>query len=300
MSMNSVAIIYHKADFDGQLSREVCLHHLQANQVIDVGWDYGQPLPDLHWENFDQIYIVDLSVDELMARPELQPKIVWIDHHASAIKKWASTRFSGFQLDGVAACRLCWSFFSAKIPALHDFKSRKVEEPHILTLAGEYDVWDLHDTDSEDLQFGLRSLDPCGFSHFVQSQLCCNAGPEDVYLKSVVSKGDVLRRYAVRTAQDYAKENAIDILFHGYKMCALNSSISGSTQFEKALKPHHDACFLWRFRGDKKVVCSLYHAKGKELLDLSVIAVHHGGGGHRGACGFTTDLEDLACILSGQ
>ena len=34
---------------------------------------------------------------------------------------------------------------------------------------------------------------------------------------------------------------------------------------------------------------SLYHAKHRKELDLSLIAVKYGGGGHRGACGFTCD-----------
>lgn len=31
---------------------------------------------------------------------------------------------------------------------------------------------------------------------------------------------------------------------------------------------------------------SLYHAPGKEHIDLSLIAVKHCGCGHKGACGF--------------
>ena len=90
--MKNIAIIYHDADFDGKLSDEVCRFHLKrlhpdAN-IHSYGWDYGRRIPTDGWEDFDAIYIVDLSVDELMARPELRDKIVWIDHHKSAIEKW--------------------------------------------------------------------------------------------------------------------------------------------------------------------------------------------------------------------
>ena len=51
----------------------------------------------------------------------------------------------------------------------------------------------------------------------------------------------------------------------------------------------HDALCGFYFNG-KKWTVSLYHAKHRTDLDLSKIAVKYGGGGHRGACGFTTEI----------
>lgn len=135
--MKHIAIIYHDADFDGILSNEVCRYWLAKiypdAAIHSYGWDYGRPVsrPDgaLHgidgMEFYDQIYIVDLSVDELMARQDLRDKIVWIDHHKSAIEKWDDRKapisgnpvpnFDGFRIDGVAACRLCWQWFTNPI-----------------------------------------------------------------------------------------------------------------------------------------------------------------------------------------
>ena len=47
----------------------------------------------------------------------------------------------------------------------------------------------------------------------------------------------------------------------------------------------HDALLMFHTNGRKWVV-SLYHARHRTDLDLSVIAKNNGGGGHRGACGF--------------
>jgi hypothetical protein len=58
--------------------------------------------------------------------------------------------------------------------------------------------------------------------------------------------------------------------------------------FTAGLKPEHDACLGFNWTG-KNWRASLYHAPGKEHHDLSLIAVKHGGGGHRGACGFVAD-----------
>lgn len=187
--MNNFAIIYHDADFDGKLSNEVCRYwlsriHPDAN-IQSYGWDYGRPVPTVFdgcggdaedgtptaWEDYDQIYIVDLSVDELMARADIRDKIVWIDHHKSAIDKWVQQgdkkygfQFSGYRIDGVAACRLCWQWFTAgddfpgRLPNKQEFIDRKVNEPLLIRLAGEYDIWDHRDPRAKELQFGLRQL----------------------------------------------------------------------------------------------------------------------------------------------
>jgi len=117
--MKNIAIIYHQSDFDGKLSNEVCRFHLAKlypeAAIHSYGWDYGQPVPLpivsqqppdvgcptaqgdglLEWRFWDAIYIVDLSVDELMARPELRSKIIWIDHHQSSIRKYDGEAIAG-------------------------------------------------------------------------------------------------------------------------------------------------------------------------------------------------------------
>ena len=47
----------------------------------------------------------------------------------------------------------------------------------------------------------------------------------------------------------------------------------------------HDALLKFNWTGLYWDV-SLYHAKHRTDLDLSLIAAKYGGGGHRGACGF--------------
>lgn len=100
-----IAILFHDADMDGKLSNEVCRHWLRKlypeAAIHSYGWDYGRPVPppiqlaevlkdqtSIQWEHYDSIYIVDLSVDELMEREDLRDKITWIDHHASALSKY--------------------------------------------------------------------------------------------------------------------------------------------------------------------------------------------------------------------
>ena len=349
--MKNIAIIYHDADFDGKLSNEVCRFHLKrlypdAN-VHSYGWDYGRPvpLPDvgppeegtchpddpraatgqlLEWRFWDAIYIVDLSVDELMAQPELRDNIVWIDHHESAIEKWDATpsdaepepgRFTGYRYNGVAACRLCWQWFTFDkgpngdprtfpvdmyLPTPQDFIDRQVVEPELIRLAGEYDIWDHRDPDAKALQFGLRTLDKQGFDCLVHYQFAC--GPAEqvdaLYLKPVIKTGHAIKSYCDKQNDEYSATFSHTIQFEGLTFCALNIGQRGNSDLVRGgLKLEHQAIFAWRYTG-KEVLVSLYHAPGHETRDLSTIAVKYGGGGHRGACGFRITLVQLDAILA--
>lgn len=334
--MKNIAIIYHDADFDGKLSNEVCRFWLKnlcpdAN-IHSYGWDYGRPVPVpdvglseegtyhpddpratatqvMEWRFWDAIYIVDLSVDELMARPDLRDKIVWIDHHKTAIDKWDATpsdadptpdMFKGYRIDGVAACRLCWQWFAYgpnfgdPLPTKQDFIDRRVTEPELIRLAGEYDIWDHRDPDAKALQFGLRAMGPGEFSELITNQF---KGLVDCDLKAAIETGHSIKSYCDKQNDEYSATYSRTLDWEGLKFCALNIGQRGNSDLVRGgLKPEHQAIFAWRHTG-AGVLVSLYHAPGHEDLDLSAIAKRYGGGGHRGACGFRMTLSELSKIL---
>ena len=320
------AIVYHDADYDGKLSNEVCrywLNRLYPKAAIhSYGWDYGRPVPTpLHkwwdpnagdqfsneWSLYDAIYIVDLSVDSLMARPELRDKIVWIDHHKSAIEKWDATpsdaephpgAVQGLRNDGVAACRLCWQWFTRDPVTLpwtkQDFIDRKVDEPKLIRLAGEYDIWDHRDPNGKVLQFGLRALDEKGLCALIHEEFTSTGHSN---LNNAILAGKAIKSYSDKMADEYSSAYAQTLKWEGLTFCALNIGQRGNSDLLRGgIKPEHDACFAWRYTG-KEVAVSLYHIEGKTHHDLSLIATKYGGGGHRGACGFRLTLDQLSKIL---
>lgn len=331
--MQNIAIIYHDADFDGKLSNEVCRYHLKRLHpeaaIHSYGWDYGRPVPSVlikwwdpemgdqfsnEWATYDAIYIVDLSVDELMARPELRAKIVWIDHHKSAIEKWDGIQnenetqyvqrpFHGLRSDGVAACRLCWAWFTwgkdqDYVPPLTKavFVDREIKEPQLIRLAGEYDIWDHRDPDAKALQFGLRTLDDAGL-HTAAVEQFNGGSTAEILLRSYIETGHAIKSYCDKQNDEYSAAHARTLEWEGLKFCALNIGQRGNSDLLRGgIKPEHQACFAWRHTGDG-VMVSLYHIEGHTDLDLSKIAVKYGGGGHRGACGFRVNLNQLSEIL---
>lgn len=348
--MKNIAVIYHDADFDGKLSNEVCRFHLSRlypdAAIHSYGWDYGRPVPLpeigppdegtchpddpratanqlLEWRFWDAIYVVDLSVDELMGRLDIRDKIIWIDHHKSAIEKWDKVHnanecqyvrrpFVGMRIDGVAACRLCWQWFTFErgphgdprlypwdscVPTKEDFVNRRVVEPEIIRLAGEYDIWDHRDPNGKALQFGLRTLDVASFHTACEEQFN-GSSVADSLLKSYIQVGHAIKTYMDKQSEEYSAAYSQTIKWEGLTFCALNIGQRGNSDLLRGgIKLEHDACFAWRYDG-KNVLVSLYHIDGKTHHDLSLIAVKHGGGGHRGACGFRITLEELSRILN--
>lgn len=274
-------VIYHSADFDGIFCREIAKFFLRDCDVEYVGWDYGDPVPKVPEEN--KLLILDLSIDELMNHPRL----IWIDHHKTAIDKF-SRFIQGYRIDGVAACRLTYQWFTTpdyeKLPDKPMYIDRRVREPRAVILAGEYDVWDKRDLDAEVFQFGLRSRE-LSTSDW---ELMLSGRPTPDVVSELLSNGRLLQRYQQQNDASVVKYRAFDLDFEGFKFIALNTARCNSLTFTAGLKPEHDACcgFFWN---GKKWKVSLYGVPGKPNVDLSTVAVKYGGGGHKQACGFEAE-----------
>ena len=299
--MSKITVIHHSADFDGIFCREIARKFLPDAELI--GWDFADPplpVPD------GQIYILDLPVDRVFGvgkengqslrfAPELLSRVIWIDHHKSAIDSHPAG-IPGYRIDGVAACRLAWQWFQfnpMNFPRFDKqaFVERKVVEPWAVRLAGEYDIWDQRDPDAELFQHGLRAIP---LTDGIWDELLEPRNFPDL-VRQMLNRGESVQYAKIEENASIIKELGFTVKWEGLTFLACNAVRYNSHLFTAGLKPEHDACFGFKWTGTKWSV-SLYHAPGRTRHDLSLIAVKHGGGGHRGACGFTTTtLPFLPC-----
>lgn len=299
-------VIHHSADFDGIFCREIARKFLPEAELI--GWDFSNepvPLPD------GQIYVLDLPVDRVFgfdfetlnagkagAIPTaiFRGRVIWIDHHKSSIETHPPS-IAGYRIDGVAACRLAWQWFSddeyrrkhpCKLPDKEAFVERIVTEPLAVRLAGEYDVWDKRDPDAEVFQFALRSRELVGADW--DSMLGCDLPEVPGFLLELMKDGRLLQRYQQRNDANLVNYRSFMVEWEGLRFLTLNTGSFNSLTFAAKDVPEtgHDALLGFRWDG-KQWSVSLYHAKHRTDLDLSTIAKKHGGGGHRGACGFVAE-----------
>lgn len=303
-------VIHHSADFDGLFCREIARKFLPDAELI--GWDFGDP--PMAPRTFETLYVMDLPIDRPLGLTnpgwadlilERGRQIVWIDHHKSAIESHPKD-IPGYRIDGVAACRLAWQWFTTVggntprtgpeigipirpagvLPMIQDYKNREVNEPLAVRLAGEYDIWDKRDPNAELFQHGLRSQE---LTDADWKLLLEERGAENAFVRHLLNNGKALQYSKTKENESIIKHIGFTIQWEGLTFLACNHARYNSFLFTAGLTPEHDACFGFKWNGKGKWEVSLYHAPGKEHLDLSLIAVKHGGGGHRGACGFVTD-----------
>lgn len=277
--MNKTIVIYHKSDFDGIFCREIARKFLPEAELI--GWEYGEPTPEVPAEA--GLYILDLSVPDLMAHQNL----VWIDHHQTAIAKYPRS-LAGYRIDGVAACRLAWQWFTLKPgtqrPVKDDFLGRQVHEPLAVRLAGEYDIWDKRDDRADLFQHGLRSeelglqwsglLDPLQ-SEAITMRLC--------------RQGQCVEYAKTNENQSIIGKNGFTLWWEGIKFLACNAGQYNSHLFTAGIRPEHEGLLGFCLRANGQWTVSLYGVPHRPEIDLSLIAVKYGGGGHRQACGFSCE-----------
>lgn len=288
--MNTKAtVVYHSGDFDGIFCREIARKFLspQVEQLAFIGWDYKDPKLEFPAEG--KVYVLDLNPEcfkEIPGIDQAKERLVWIDHHVTAIAKWG-TYLPGFRIDGVAACRLAWHWFTARdydeTPSKDMFLNRQVVEPIAVRLAGEYDIWDHRGDGDLELQLGLRSEGEHGP---MWDQLLGDHG--EAYVQQLIIQGKVIQAY-VKDQAAIKCQDAFLLRWRGLTFLALNDASKGSLVFESRDVPAtgHDALMRFYWTG-KAWEFSLYHAKHRTDIDLSTIAAAHGGGGHKGACGFRT------------
>lgn len=306
-------VIYHSADYDGIFCREIAKKFLEEKEVNYIGWNFGDP--PIHLPINGEFVVMDLPIDRIFGikftngcvewpNGDTQPldrvdwgKFTWIDHHKSSIESHP-TSIPGYRIDGVAACRLAWQWFTAEqrlrdqgskdarwieqypFPQKQDFIDRKVCEPFAVRLAGEYDVWDKRDPKAEILQYGLRSapLTPAGWNGLLAN--------DEILVNRLLEDGAVCQRYVQSVDSGHMHASFIRE-WEGLKFLCLNGRGNSNTFASRdRAETGHDALLLFYFTGEAWLV-SLYHAKHRTDLDLSTIAVKQGGGGHKGACGFT-------------
>lgn len=318
--MNKTTVIYHSADFDGLFCREIARRFLPPDTEF-IGWNFKDAPLTVPSEG--TIYVMDLPVDrvfgfnfdDIPSIPywvPIEKRLVWIDHHASSIESHPAS-ISGYRIDGVAACRLAWQWFTGAfhngenlkdlihlLPEKEDYTFRTVSEPLAVRLAGEYDIHDPRmktEPEIELFQHGLRSqeLTSTDWSMLLGSE-AYTGGQRGDLLDSLLQNARILQFARDREYRDVITSQGFNAEFEGVKFLACNSHECDirSQLFEAGIQPYHEALLGFTFTGmDYRV--SMYWIDGRETQpDILAIAKKFNGGGHPGACGFhTTKLPFL-------
>lgn len=272
-------IIYHNADIDGFVSGAIC--KLAYPEFELVGVNYGDPMPELGPINF----IVDFSFPmEDMIRESY--KIIWIDHHKSAIEEHERLggNIRGLRRISKSAAYLCFEFLGKNIEFQKFHKN-----PLFLDLVSAYDTWNHSEIISMNHRFQWRDIvaSQYSFRFHLEDPARSMASYLDFlsdrdFLIENMSVGYNLLSYQ-ESLDERASKRCTTLKKFDMNLLVLNAEGSSDT-VASVVSPEHDAILL--FKKDKDSWrYSLYRTEGSNA-DILSVAKSLGGGGHPGACGF--------------
>ena len=311
----SKCIIFHHDDADGYAAGYLALKYEGERGIFEdlstEEMNYNKEFPLDKIEKGDKIYIVDYSIEpkEMLDLLKITKNVIWIDHHISAIKKyddWNDLIFEatgvelikGIRLVGLSGCALTYLYLFGGYTDIammelrtvandkqifndlnEDFKSTS---QRYLYLINDWDIWAHESPDSERLQIAIanqlsmdmmlqldRDLDDKLLNYFIEK------GKNYIEYRDIWSSGFMKR---------YGFETAIEDLNGRLRPIFVANLGNANSKFFGDLINRYDAVVTMCYNGDLWNF-SIYSVK--EDFDCSEIARHFGGGGHKGASGFS-------------
>lgn len=271
-----------------------CFYHVDADGICAGYWvnhytqqlkekreffkiDYGMKFPMDEIGKNETVYIVDFSIEpeEMEELLRITKNVIWIDHHATAIKKYKSfdKTIKGIRYDGIAGCMLTWLYFNEAVPPCED----KIKTaPYFTRLIADYDVWKF--------EYGDETR------HFHMAFETEDISPEsetwdymflDAYVEDMISSGGKISQYRDTWAKTYCEVLGFETKFEGLRAYALNLGMCGSDYFKSVADKDYDILIGFSFDGD-----GWRYSLRSSKVDVSKLAEKFGGGGHVGAAGF--------------
>lgn len=291
--------IYHSIDLDGWMSAAIVKLWWERNKsngdsLEMIGFNYGQPIP--YVSNFDRVVMCDISFPPIEMM-DIKGELIWIDHHISAIKdNWQIHEATeGIRDTAFAACELAWKYF---------FPNEQT--PEMVRLLGRYDCFGHKGTGEEvkvlEFQYGARMRihdAASAFENLTHSLLDRKEGKIYPIEWFISNEGASIYSYLCSESKHIYK-NGFEIYFSlgdfsgSYKFICINRERFNPINF--GIDYHadgYDGCACFHYANGKWNF-SLYNDNG--LVDCSLIAKQHGGGGHKGASGFV--VKDINSIIN--
>lgn len=301
---------YHN-DMDGRCAAYWVREYAGGSPEDFIAMDYGMKFPMDIIAPGEPVYIVDYSIEphEMADLLIITPHVIWIDHHKTAIAKYADfpQGIRGIQFDGIAGCELTWMFVSGRWVEYMDDSPGKNPEvayaealftardevPRFTRLIGDRDTWQWNYGDeARYLHAGLLSQDTTPFAK-TWDKLAEDIAP-------FIRDGISISRYQKQQNEYLLEARGFEAEFMGLKAICLNAEyLTNSEVFGERLKDY-DLGLCFSFNG-KYWTVGLYSAN-IDVSELATMFTCNGkrGGGHKGAAGFQAWAMNYGHSTSGQ
>jgi oligoribonuclease NrnB/cAMP/cGMP phosphodiesterase (DHH superfamily) len=272
------ALCLHHNDADGRASAAIVRRALGPDTMLHE-MNYGEPVPWSKVAKAGRTVVVDFSLpEEQMLRIARESDLIWIDHHISAIEELAdvSRDWPGLRDPRDAACILTWRYFFPDQPV-----------PRGIVLIGDRDAWHWTEPETGAFDEGLYQQDTDPENDRLWKPLLDD---DPQILEELIARGAVLREARLHNIRRQVENYGYPVTFEGYSTLAINVRGNGDLgAYIREIGYQIAYCYIDNMQNGKLVTfVGLYSAD----VDVSVIARKFGGGGHKGASGFSFTRND--------
>lgn len=255
------------------------------------------------------VYILDFSLPKavmewLFAHAR---RVVWLDHHKTAFEMMDRTPGELYRVHDAEQCIILDNYKSGALLAWEYFHPG-TEVPMLIQHIDDRDRWQFKLDGSKEIHAALASLKPWTFDQWWRLFYDKHGLGTDKRADLIQEGKAILRAHNqhVQSALKQARAceiwsfkpfaNAPGSVINGFIRYSLNGLAANAPAFLASDLGHELANksgtfgLVWSMAGDGQIHCSL---RSNGDYDVSTIAKAFGGGGHRNAAGFSTDIDTL-------
>lgn len=272
---------YHN-DLDGRCAGSVVAkyeNNYDQNDFYEI--DYIINLRQLveNIKDNETVYFVDYSFTEnnKWALDYLINKgcnLVWCDHHNSSIElinKYSEyDEIKGIRKTGVSGAALTYMYL---------YNTEYDNIPDFIKYVSDYDCWIYkYGENTTYFKLGMDTISHDALDNIWLELINISD------LLEIINKGKLIKKYIDIDNAEYLNNYGYESEIEGYKCYVVNRK-TNSWIFGKKYN-EYPLVVVWAYNG-KKYSYSLYSSD--KNVDCSKIAEKYGGGGHKGAAGFSCD-----------
>lgn len=273
---------YHD-DMDGRCSAAIVSFYTKNTNPQDyyeMNYDKEFPLDKIGQD--EEVFIVDFSFTEktmgiLKGISKITNKLYWIDHHSSSINlinKYSELdKIKGIRDSSNSGAYLTWVYFYGD-----------ADIPLFIKLVSDYDTWKLKIRESTFFKLGIDSTNYNALDNIWKELYKEHKNQNNKNnLLQLIKNGETIKKYLDKDYEEKRKKNSYEVKFEGLKALVINED-SNSWVFGQEIK-NYPIVINWVY-ANGLYKYSLYTEDSN--VDCSKLAEKYGGGGHKGAAGFSS------------
>lgn len=287
-------LIVHHNDLDGYVGGGIYLSAFEESDTLCA--DYGMDIDVIkkNWlDKYGEIVIIDFSFSpEIMTWLQKNKRVVWLDHHISAMndaEKFGYDKMEGIRDNNFSGAELAWKYcYGDDIPAF-------------VEMVGNFDIF-RHAAD-EKLHQGKVLPFSYGTNYYFDRFSPKTYGKKGSYcsydyytndknIESLIRIGTLLYKYDLQQNKKKMNKSSFECEVLGLQCVCINNNSVGSVGLVDYIDfKKHDALIKFHYTGDKWEYGIYTDKVVRADVDVSVVAKHFGGGGHKSASGFVLDYN---------